>query len=462
MYRPYTRAPFDSACCTGCGECFHQCPVMRLPLPEARAEIERLRAMDQGSGAMDGDPSSIVLRNCTSCLACNQVCPEECRPANLVLDLWHAAYLREGLPARAAWFLPHARPNFRTYILDRLPGDERQAVARWRQGGPAREFLYAGCNLVTTPYLTFSRLFEGLEIRGGLDYCCGEMLFRMGLYEAVEQVARRLTLWFGQLGAERVYLVCTAGLNLLRNVLPQFGADFGGIEFLPFQQILLERLRSEGYWGLSRKHETCHAERGDAPCSTAFRAHAEIPRSLRSLGMTAPEQPSARPPYRSVTVQDSCHARTVAPGFCDLPRQVLEACGVEVREAPGHGDTQLCCGIGGGFAHASAYDPFRLLLAARRTSREHRQMPADATCVYCSGCLEMMSSARFVDPSRRPVVHLLEIVQWAMGETPRRRQGTLARQFLAGALRNQFPSLMSRERFWLPDIPPEPDPAEAR
>ncbi len=433
MYRPYTRAPFDSARCTGCGECFHQCPVLRLPLPQAKVEIERLRGMDRGPETMDTGPqtvdrraASIVLRRCTSCLACNQVCPEECRPANLILDLWHAAYLREGLPARAAWFLPHARPNFRTYILDRLPGDERAAVARWRQGGPAREFLYAGCNLITTPYLTFSRLFEGLEIRGGLDYCCGEMLFRMGLYEAVEQVAGRLTRWFRRLGAERVYLVCTAGLNLLRNILPQFGADFGGIEFVPFQQVLLERLRS--------------GEQGrEGPALTA-----------------------ARPPYRSVTVQDSCHARTVSPGFSDLPRQVLDAAGVEVREAPGHRETQLCCGIGGGFAHASAYNPLRLLLSARRTSRDHRQAPADATCVYCSGCLEMMSVARFVDPSRRPVVHLLEVAQWAMGETPRRRQGALARQFLIGALRNQFPRLPSKERFWLPDIPPEPDPAEAR
>ena len=352
-------------------------------------------------------------------MACNEVCPEDCRPANLILDLWHEAYLREGLPARAAWFLPHSRPNFRTYILDRLPQDERETAARWRGGGPAREFLYAGCNLVTTPYLTSSRLFEGVEIRGGLDYCCGEMLFRMGLYESVEQVARRLTLWFRHLGAERVYLVCTAGLNLLRNVLPQFGADFAGIEFLPFQQAVLERLRG-----------------GD-------------------LGQT-------RPLNQTVTVQDSCHARSVAAGFADLPRQVLEAIGVKVQEAPSSREGQLCCGIGGGFSHASAYNPFDLLLSARRTSRDQRRVAADATCVYCSGCLEMMSVARYADPNLRPVLHLLELVQRAIGETPRRRQAILARQFLAGAVRYQFPKLASRDRFWLPVIAPQPDPAEAR
>jgi Fe-S oxidoreductase len=362
--------------------------------------------------------ASTSLRACTSCLACNLFCPEDCRPANLILDRWHDLYLQEGLPARAAYLLPHSRPNFRTSILARLPPDERETVARWRRDEPAREFLYGGCNLITTPYLTYSRIFEGVGIRGGLDYCCGEMLFRMGLYEPLERVARRLTHWFRRLGAERVYLVCTAGLNMLRNVLPQFGADFSGIQFLPFLPVVLEWLRD-----------------GD-------------------LGEIQPQG-------QAVTVQDSCHARVLEPGFADLPRRVLAAVGVEVREAPHNREAQLCCGIGGGFSHASAYDPVKLLLSARATSRDHRRVAADATCVYCSGCLEMMSVARFADLNRRPVFHLLELVQQAIGETPRRRQGALAWQFLLNTARHQFPRLPSRERFWLPEIPVEPDPEKA-
>ena len=73
----------------------------------------------------------------------------------------------------------------------------------------------------------------------------------------------------------------------------------------------------------------------------------------------------------------------------------------------------------------------------------------------------MTSVARYADPNRRPNYHLLELVQMAIGESPQRRQGALARQFLVGAIRRQFPRLLSRERFWLPEIPAEPDPAEA-
>jgi hypothetical protein len=69
----------------------------------------------------------------------------------------------------------------------------------------------------------------------------------------------------------------------------------------------------------------------------------------------------------------------------------------------------------------------------------------------------MLSVARYPDPNRRPVLHLLELVQMAIGETPRRRQGTLAAQFIASTVHRQFPTLLSRKRFWLPPLPEVPD-----
>jgi Fe-S oxidoreductase len=110
---------------------------MGLPPAQAAAEMERLLA----------GQDTPVLRACTSCLACNLSCPEGCRPANLILDRWNEAYVQDGLPARASHFLPHARPNFRTEIVARLPAEERELVARWRRNVPARQFLYSGCNL---------------------------------------------------------------------------------------------------------------------------------------------------------------------------------------------------------------------------------------------------------------------------------------------------------------------------
>jgi len=287
-------------------------------------------------------------------------------------------------------------------------------VAEWRKMKPTRSFLYSGCNLLMVPHLTRSRLFQGMEIRGGLDYCCGEMLFRMGLYEEVEQVAARLTLWFRQLQAERVYVLCTACFNMLKNVLPQFGADFSGISFSHYFEFILEGLE-QGKFG-----------------------------PIKPLGL-------------EVTVQDSCHARMVREDFAEIPRKILSLIGVKVTEAPHHKVSQLCCGIGGGFSPLSAYHPFSILASARNTSRDHRKTKADATSVYCAGCLAMLSVARLADPNLRPVIHLLELVQLAIGEKPVRRQDSLAFWLVMGTARRQFPLLLSRERFQHPPIPEIPE-----
>lgn len=400
----YIRKPFAQELCNLCGECFHRCPVLRLPLKKAAMEMEKL---------LKGEFSG-VLKACTSCMACNLFCPVDAKPANLILDLWHKIWQERGLPLYARYFLPHARPNFRSDVIARLPPSERMKVAQWGKTDPAPEFLYSGCNLLMVPYLTSSRLFQGIEIRGGLDYCCGEMLFRMGLYEAVEQVAIRLTSWFRQLGARQVYVLCTACFNMLKNVLPQFGADFSGITFSHYFERILKGLR-EGEF-----------------------------RPLQPLGWKA-------------TVQDSCHSRLLGSDFAEIPRQILKIIGVEVVEAPHNREYQLCCGIGGGFSPFSAYHPFSLLASARVTSKDHRRIKADVTCVYCAGCLAMFSVARLADPNLRPVVHLLELVQWAIGEKPARRQDALAFWLIVGTAKRQFPFLLSRRRFHHPPIPEVPE-----
>lgn len=393
-FRRYERKPFDAAGCTRCGRCLSECPVMALPETEAKTGIA---ALIQYAESPEQLPSKVerVLRGCTSCFACNLLCPVDCRPANLFLDLWRRQYEQEGLPERARYFLPHSRPNFRTYVIERLPQDEREAIDSWQSAEPAETFFYPGCNMITTPYLTFSRLFADLPIRGGLDYCCGEMYFRMGLYDHVEQTARRCTEFFRTLNAKTVYLQCTAGLNMFTNILPQFGAGFSGIHFVP----LLQRIHDQ-------------IESGALPIVRRFDG-------------------------KTITLQDSCHAKIYAPGYEEWPRKVLVQLGFEIREAPKRGQNALCCGIGSGFSHQAAYSKTSMIQGQRACARNLRNSGADYAAAYCSGCLEMLSTARYVSRIGRPVYHILELIQYAIGETPLRRQRRVARNFLIGVLRNQ-------------------------
>jgi len=367
---------------------------LSLPDPEAKAEIASLIACLQGAG-LARPSTEAVLRSCTSCFACDVLCPQDCRPANLFLAIWGRRFRERGLPERARYFLPHSRPNFRTYVLERMTAEEKDAVESWKSLEPVETFFYPGCNLITTPYLTFSKLFAGLPIRGALDYCCGEMYFRMGLEDLLEQVARKCTAYFRTLGAKTVYLQCTAGLNMFANVLPQFGADFAGIRFEPFLKRVFEGLES-GEWPIVKRFDG-----------------------------------------RTVAVQDSCHAKIYEPGYADWPRKTLSLLGFSVREAPRHGDTGLCCGIGSGFSHEAAYGKVDLIRGQRACVHNLRDARADVVAVYCSGCLAMMSVARYVARLGSPVYHILELIQEAIGEQPLRRHRGVARNFLIGTLRNQ-------------------------
>lgn len=391
--------PFDPDACTDCGECFHRCPVMRLPLDVAQAEMKRLRR---------GEVSRHVLRRCTTCLACNLICEEQANPCQLVIERYHEQYRERGFPIRARYFQPHSRPNFRTYVIDRLPDDEKQFLASWADTSPCEEIFYPGCNFCTAPYLTQTSLLADFDIRGGLDYCCGEAYYRTGLYESLVQAGRRLEKWFEELGVGRVIMPCTAGYNMFTNVLPRFGIDLG-LEITPLLAWLWDRL-----------------EQGQI----------EVRNKVEMV----------------VTIQDSCYGKIFGSEYLDLPRKILRSVGADVVETQYCREDSLCCGIGGGFPNVSGYHPLDMTLSTFRCLRQAQRTGAEAIVVYCAGCLQMLSTGRLLYPTRRPIYHIIEVVQMAIGEKPVHRNMQRARQFLTGMMRHQFPTLLSRNRLWMEEI----------
>ncbi len=391
---------FKPDACTRCGDCFHQCPVMKLPIEVAKGEIVRL---------IDGKKTRHVLSRCTSCFSCNVICPEGANPANLVLSRWYEKYLEEGMPARELYFTPHSPVNFRTYVKDHMPDDEKKLVEEWDDDSPCEEIFYPGCNIITVPYLTMSRLFEGFTIRGALDLCCGEMYFRKGHYDQVRAIARKLTEHFKKMGLKRMYIACTAGRNIFTTVLPSFGAefDFEVKHILPW---IYERLES-----------------GDLTVTD--------PLNMR------------------VTVHDSCHGKAFGDEYMDLPRKILERIGATVLEQEYIRDMKLCCGIGGGFSHPSSYNPLKITLSTFRSLKSSHKPGADAVAVYCAGCLQMMSVGQLLNPARNlPIYHLIELVQMAIGEKPERRIKTRGIHFIAGLMRHQAPLLLSGKRYTMNGI----------
>jgi hypothetical protein len=372
---------------------------MNLPLKEAKEEIKRL---------VKGDETKHVLQKCTSCFDCNLICPKHSNPTQLILDRWYEAYLREGMPLRAGYFIPHNYPNFRTYALEKLPQDEREILAAWDDLSPCEEMCYPGCNVITSPYLTKTKLLEGLDIRGSLDKCCGEMYYRMGLFDQVKQVGKRMKNYFEKLGVKKMVIMCTAGYNMFKNVLPEFGTNFD-FEIQPLLSWLWERIDD---------------------------GRIEIKNEVNMR----------------VTIQESCYGKVFGKDYLDLPRKILGSIGAKVVEMEHCRECALCCGIGGGFSHESGYLPLDISDATERSLREAERTGAEAMVVYCAGCLQMLSVGKVVIPVEMPIYHILEMLQLAIGEEPARRQDQRASQILEGVMENQFPIIDSKERFWAKDI----------
>lgn len=390
---------FDVEKCIGCGECFHQCPVMQLPLDVAKAEVARLAR---------GEDTQHVLQKCTSCFACNFICRQGCNPAQRILDIWHERSLRQGLPVRALYYTPDSPLNFRTYVVERMPAGERELVKSWQDTSPCDEVFYPGCNVITVPYLTRTRLLDGMNIRGSLDLCCGETYYRTGQYEMVERAARRLHEWHEQLGFRKMIVPCTAGRNMFTNVLPKFGfkLDFEIQHMLPW---LLERIESG------------------------------------EISITNPLD-------MSVTIQESCYGKFFGEEYLDVPRKLLQRMGATVIEEELCRERGLCCGIGGGFSWASSYNPWNITLSTVRTLRLAGRTGAQALAVYCAGCLQMLTVGQIVYPNRMPIYHILELLQIATGEKPERRHKSRGRLMFRGVALHQFPKALSRKRFYMKDL----------
>ena len=78
---------------------------------------------------------------------------------------------------------------------------------------------------------------------------------------------------------------------------------------------------------------------------------------------------------------------------------------------------------------------------------------AFTVAVYCAGCLQQLSVGQLINPIRNiPIYHIIELVQMALGEEPKRRIKKHAFNLLLGVMRNQFFRIFSPRRYRARDL----------
>jgi len=386
-------AYFDYQRCDLCGECLSRCRYLGLTPGEAKEEMRRL---------VEGEPTRVVHRRCVSCYACDAFCSRGCRPYELIISQWHRRYRERGLPVRASYLMPASHPNFRTDLVRAMSPRERELLRRWRETPPEGGLvLYPGCNALALPHLLDAPFLEEVIISGDFDLCCGEMYFRMGLFDVVEQVAERLTDYYRGRDIGTMLFVCPAGLNMFRNVLPGlFGAEFS----------FRTRYLGEYIWE--------KVERGEL-------------RLTKRLS-------------RRVAVHDSCHGRILGEEVQGTARRLYAAMGLDLVELAPRPAEGLCCGMAAG---CNRYRPEDMYRAAVMELREAARTGADELAVYCGGCQLTLSLMRWLYPTRQPVRHLLEYLKEATGAPVTYPASRRSLRMLGNITVKALPKLPSRRTY---------------
>ena len=384
---------------------------MLLPKDLAIDEIKKLIA---------GEKTKQVLSKCQSCFSCNFYCPENAHPTGLVLQRWNEQYQKEGLKVRAKHYMtlyPYY-PNFRSYVMEHLPQKTKDLVKSWASLEPLKgdTLTYPGCNIITFAELAQASFFKDLDIRGRLEYCCGETLFRTGYKDELYQITKRLDKWFNILKPKKLLVLCTAGTNVFKYVLPHYGLTYKFEEIKSYIQYLWEKI-----------------QKGEIQFK-------------KKLEMT-------------ISIQDSCYAKMFGDDYMDLPRKVLELAGAKIIETDSSRESIRCCGIGAGFSVNSSYHSFKIRSSAIRNFKAFKKTKVDAVCVYCAGCLATFGANKKLYFRRLKIYHIIELIQMAIGDEPtltEKAKKDRGKHFFWGTVKNQLPKLYSKKRFKIEKIPENP------
>jgi hypothetical protein len=164
----------------------------------------------------------------------------------------------------------------------------------------------------------------------------------------------------------------------------------------------------------------------------------------------------------AVTVHDNCFAKVGGDRYFGQARKLLELAGVEVVEMRHHHVDALCCGFGRGAGWSSNIRiPFDILEGAAKRIREAEDTGTDTLVTYCAGCFWLLLAARELIRSRVRVVHLIELVREAMGESVAFPRGDRAWDILT-AMVYQIGQGIGRRHFWIRDVTATVDPFEWR
>jgi Fe-S oxidoreductase/nitrate reductase gamma subunit len=329
---------FDTDACTVCGRCTSVCPAnitgkpldpreMVLKTGEVAASVAGVSPTVSSLAVLDSEgrlfdrvrPEEVFA--CTTCRACDEICPVNIEIVDRILDM------RRYLTMMESEFPVELGKAFVAMENQSNPwGLSQSGRASWtdeldfevpvlgENGKETADYLwFVGCagsfdDRNTAVSVALARLLHEAQIDfailGTRELCTGDPARRAGNELVFQQLALQNISTFDDLGVTKVITQCAHCFNTIANEYPQFGGDY----------------------------EVVH--------------HSQLLAELLTLGrVAAPIKPDGE--RKKIAYHDPCYLGRYNDVYL-APRNVIgAAAGVDVVEMPRHGTKALCCGAGG-------------------------------------------------------------------------------------------------------------------
>ena len=329
---------FDLDSCTMCGRCTSVCPAHATGKPlDPREIVLKSGEVMAATGTPAVSPplgtiaeitvsanslferiTSEELWACTTCKACDEICPVNIEILDKILDMRRYKSLMESdFPTELGNTYRSMENSFNAYSMNNGEradwAADLEGIEIVEPGAPFQhEYLYwVGCagsfddrNKKTTRAMSKLMQRAGIDfaILGASELCTGDSARRSGNEYLFQMLASQNIETLDGMGVRKIVTQCPHCFNTMKNEYPQLGGNYEVIHHSQF----LEELVSSG--------------------------------KLVLTGATMEER---------VTYHDSCYLGRHNDVYM-APRNVIGSLGgIEIVEMPRNGTQGMCCGAGG-------------------------------------------------------------------------------------------------------------------
>jgi Fe-S oxidoreductase len=294
-----------------------------------------------------------VIWACTTCRACQQVCPVSVEHVAKIIDMRRNLVMEQAsLPETAEGALRSIEDRghpWRGTTLSRTDWAEGLEIKTLAEDKDVDILFWVGCSYALEERSTkvaqaMAKLLKlagiNFGILGAEESCCGEPARRLGNEYLFQMQAEKNIEILKRYNVKRIVTACPHGYNTLKNEYPQFGGEFEVIHHTEF----ISQLLKEGKLKINKG-------RGEV-----------------------------------VTYHDPCYLGRYNDIY-QPPRQIIKSIpDIKVVEMERHGNNSFCCGGGGGHMWLEEHEGRRI---NEMRTEQAMETKAQIVVTACSFCLQM-------------------------------------------------------------------------